>query len=76
MDMKQVLTSIANGQGRKLGLLGGLIMGLIFLFFGFWRMVFFAAIVGFGYLVGKQTEQGEGIKQRFAPFSLDRFLRK
>lgn len=76
MDMKQILTFFATGQGRKFGLLSGLIMGIIFLFFGFWRMVFFAVIVGFGYLVGKQTEQGEGIKQLFAQFSLDRFLRK
>lgn len=76
MGIKQVLSYFANSRGRDFGMLGGIVMGIIFLFFGFWRMVFFALIVGFGYLVGKQTEQGEGIKQLFDPFFLDRFLRK
>jgi len=64
---------------RAAGAATGLFFGLIYLFVGFWDMVFIALLVAVGYWVGKQKELGNepilpiqrmwySLLERFRPF--------
>jgi len=39
----------------------GLVLGLVYLFFGFWNMLIFAFIVFLGYYIGKKVDRGEDL---------------
>lgn len=45
-------------RGRITGIAGGILFGFIYLFAGFWDMLFFALVVFIGYSVGKRKDQG------------------
>jgi Small integral membrane protein (DUF2273). len=66
-------------QKRIAGAAAGLFFGIIYLFFGFWDMLFVALLVGAGYWYGKQKEMTSGpvipwqklwdaVMDRFRPF--------
>ena len=52
--------------GRIAGAVAGFVLGLIYLFVGFWDMLVFAFLISVGYAIGKRLETGEG---SLMPFS-------
>jgi len=61
---------------RAAGAAVGLFFGIIYLFTGFWDMLFVALLVAIGYWFGKQKEMGNGTIypwQRLWDSILDRF---
>ncbi|WP_248925307.1 DUF2273 domain-containing protein [Paenibacillus hamazuiensis] len=46
-------------RGVVLGVAGGIGLGFIYLFFGFWDMLIFAFIVFLGYYFGVKADRGE-----------------
>lgn len=42
--------------GKTVGILGGLLCGIVYLFFGFWDMLIFAFISYLGYYIGKKID--------------------
>lgn len=62
--------------GRAAGVAAGLFFGFLYMFVGFWNMLFFALLVWIGYLVGKHKDTGSGPLfpwQRIAEWVTDRF---
>ncbi|MFC4777466.1 DUF2273 domain-containing protein [Paenibacillus sp. GCM10023252] len=64
---------------RAAGAAAGLFLGFVYLFAGFWDMLFVGLLVWVGYWVGKQKELGSGailpwhrlwdwLMERFRPF--------
>ncbi|CAG7642205.1 DUF2273 domain-containing protein [Paenibacillus allorhizosphaerae] len=57
---KRMLEQLWEGHPRKTAGLGiGAVLGIIYLFFGFWHMLIFALIVYTGYYIGKRLDRGE-----------------
>lgn len=50
-------------RGGTLGLAGGLLLGFIYLFVGFWDMLMFAFIVFLTFLVGKYYDRLDAFLQ-------------
>ena len=48
-----------SGLGRLIGLGAGLFFFFIYVFFGFWNMLFCALLLYIGYIVGKRKDLGE-----------------
>ncbi|WP_442601215.1 DUF2273 domain-containing protein [Paenibacillus sp. KN14-4R] len=48
-------------KGKTIGLIGGFIVGIIYLICGFWDALIFAFIVLLGYYFGKKADQKEEI---------------
>ncbi|MDO3677048.1 DUF2273 domain-containing protein [Paenibacillus ehimensis] len=48
-------------RGKTIGVLAGSALGLIYLFFGFWRMLIFVLIVYTGYYIGKRLDRNEPV---------------
>ncbi|WNS44348.1 DUF2273 domain-containing protein [Paenibacillus sp. MMS20-IR301] len=46
--------------GRIAGVAFGAVLGLIYLFSGFWDMLFFALVVFIGYTLGKRKDTAQG----------------
>ncbi|OXM88169.1 DUF2273 domain-containing protein [Paenibacillus rigui] len=46
-------------RGKTAGVAAGIPLGLIYLFFGFWRMLIFVLIVYTGYYIGRRIDRGE-----------------
>jgi len=46
--------------GRVFGVAAGLFFGIVYLFAGFWDMLFFALLVWIGYYVGRMKDEGGG----------------
>jgi uncharacterized membrane protein len=44
-------------KGKLAGVIGGLFLSFVYLFFGFWDMLIVAFIIGLGYLIGKQADE-------------------
>jgi len=66
----------SNYWKRIIGAAVGLFFGFIYLFTGFWDMLFVALLVAVGYWVGKQKEMNNGTAhswQRLWYSVLDRF---
>jgi uncharacterized membrane protein len=47
--------------GKTVGIIGGLLCGIVYLFFGFWDMLIFAFISYLGYYIGKKIDQKEAV---------------
>lgn len=47
-------------SGRIIGIFAGIGLGFIYLFVGFWDMLFFALVVFVGYQFGKQRDLNSG----------------
>ncbi|ALS28401.1 DUF2273 domain-containing protein [Paenibacillus cisolokensis] len=50
----------SSGSGRIIGVTAGIFFGFLYLFVGFWDMLFFALLVFIGYVVGKQKDTDSG----------------
>ncbi|ANE48068.1 hypothetical protein SY83_19230 [Paenibacillus swuensis] len=46
-------------SGKLSGVAAGVFFGFIYLFFGFWHMLVFTAIVGLGFYIGHKVDRGE-----------------
>lgn len=46
--------------GRVFGVLAGLFFGFVYLFAGFWDMLFFALLVWIGYYFGRMKDERNG----------------
>jgi uncharacterized membrane protein len=46
-------------RGACIGMIGGIVLGIIYLFFGFWDMLIFGFIVYIGYRAGMRVDRGE-----------------
>ena len=51
---------LSENTGRKVGMLGGFIIGLSIVLFGFWKTVFLAVCTGIGYIIGRMMEHNDG----------------
>lgn len=47
---------IEQHRGTAAGIVCGLLLGFIYLFFGFWNMLIFAFIVFVGYYIGRKQD--------------------
>lgn len=45
--------------GRIVGTAAGILLGIVYLFWGFWDMLAFAVIAFAGYVLGLKTDNGE-----------------
>lgn len=60
---KDLFIYLMTEHRRKfLGTVIGLILAIMFLTFGFWRTFAAIALVGIGYLIGKQLDNGHDLK--------------
>ncbi|GAB7053519.1 MULTISPECIES: DUF2273 domain-containing protein [unclassified Paenibacillus] len=48
-------------RGKTFGVLAGGVLGMIYLFFGLWRMLIFVLIVYTGYYIGKKLDRNEPV---------------
>lgn len=48
-------------SGKLLGIAGGIFLGFIYLFAGFWDMLIFAFIVYIGYHIGRKLDRKESL---------------
>lgn len=46
-------------RGKCIGVFGGMIVGFIFLFFGFWKMIMFSFLVLIGFYFGTKSDRHE-----------------
>lgn len=76
MDEKWLLTMWHDYRGRAVGAVAGLLLGILFLFFGFWRTLFLTIIAGVGFLVGKQVDGQDDWKKIVEKIQLDRWMNK
>lgn len=53
-------------RASTIGIGAGFLLGIIYLFFGFWNMLVFAFIVYVGYYIGSKVDRRESV---FAPIS-------
>ncbi|GFN30547.1 DUF2273 domain-containing protein [Paenibacillus xylaniclasticus] len=56
---------LSDYGGRIAGAAVGLVLGIVYLFAGFWDMLVFAFLIGVGYVIGKRMESGEGLRLPF-----------
>ncbi|SHE45581.1 Small integral membrane protein [Seinonella peptonophila] len=76
MDIKRIWLFVEQHKGQTFGILLGLLLGFIYLWFGFWKMLFFSIILGLSYLIGVQFDRKEDVKQMIDNILLDKFMRK
>ncbi|CAH1217887.1 MULTISPECIES: DUF2273 domain-containing protein [Paenibacillus] len=68
-----------NYKGRILGIVGGIFFGFLYVWIGFWDMLFFALLVFVGYTLGRRSdsklefhipwrEWGQWLGDRWRPF--------
>ncbi|SEN22556.1 DUF2273 domain-containing protein [Lihuaxuella thermophila] len=76
MDRKLFESIWLQYGGRILGTLIGFVLGLIYLFAGFWKTLFFAILVGLGFFIGKQLDHKEDFKQIIDLILLDKWMNK
>ncbi len=63
MIMKDELkTLVTNNIGKVVGVGIGLVFGILYLIFGFWKTVFFMLIVGLGYFIGTRIDNNDGVR--------------
>lgn len=46
-------------KGKCIGVAMGLLLGIVYLFFGFWDMVMFALLVAIGFGIGRKVDRAE-----------------
>lgn len=54
----------------------GLFFGFIYLIAGFWKMLFFALLVGIGFAIGYQFDRKENLKEWLDDLLMDKWMRK
>ncbi|MTI94890.1 MAG: DUF2273 domain-containing protein [Firmicutes bacterium] len=60
--MKDLLSSLRSAGGRIIGTIVGLVIGLLWAMFGFWKTAFIILCAVAGYLVGKALDGDEGLE--------------
>ncbi|WP_145148902.1 DUF2273 domain-containing protein [Paenibacillus xylanexedens] len=66
-------------RGRITGIIGGIFFGFLYVWIGFWDMLFFALLVFIGYTLGRRSdsklgssipwrEWGQWLSDRWRPF--------
>lgn len=63
-------------RGRLIGLVIGIVLGLIYLFVGFWKTVVFGMFVLIGFLIGQQLDDRDGLKDMLEMINPGKWLRK
>lgn len=59
-----VVRYIREHPGRMLGTLAGFLLGLSFIWLGFWRTLVLGLVTTLGYAIGKWTDdEGKGLKE-------------
>jgi len=58
-----------------LGTLFGVLLGLLYLLFGFWRMLVVALLILGGYYIGKKADEKERLRDVLARILPDHFFR-
>lgn len=76
MNINKLLSYLEENKGRKVGTIIGIVLGLIYLIVGFWKMTLFAIIVALGYFIGSQLDHKEDVKQMIDHIIFDKFMRK
>jgi uncharacterized membrane protein len=57
--MKQLWEELwERHRGKTLGVAGGIFLGIVYLFSGFWDMLFFLLLVLVGYYIGNKADRG------------------
>lgn len=57
--LRMMLSFIESSDRKTVGLLVGLVMGILYLFVGFWKVIVFGFFVGAGYAIGRLLERRE-----------------
>ncbi|SFJ31044.1 DUF2273 domain-containing protein [Thermoflavimicrobium dichotomicum] len=76
MDKHFLETIWLQYGGRIAGSFIGFALGLIYLMVGFWKMLFFALLVGLGFFIGKQIDRKEDLKEVIDTIILEKWMRK
>lgn len=61
--------------GRIAGTLSGLLLGTIYLFFGFWNMLVFGFVIFIGFFIGKKQDDKVDLKAVLMQILPDKFKR-
>ncbi len=61
-----------NHRGKMLGILIGLIFSLLVIFLGFFQTVFVACCIYIGYIIGRRTDDNDGLRELIMRFFNDR----
>lgn len=60
--LQEIIQSIwENSRWRVVGTAAGLLVGILFLWLGFFRTVFLLICVGFGFFIGKKLDKNEDL---------------
>lgn len=62
-------------RGKMLGTLFGLLLGVLYLWVGFWRMLVVALLVMVGFYLGKKVDEKENLRDALARILPDHFFR-
>jgi len=74
--VKRLLEKCWNEHpGKCLGTLFGVLLGLLYLLFGFWRMLVVALLILGGYYIGKKADEKERLRDVLARILPDHFFR-
>lgn len=65
-----------KNKGKILGVGLGLFFGFIYLIAGFWKMIFFAFLVGLGFVIGYQFDHKENVREWIDEIFMDKWMRK
>ena len=63
MDEQNILRFINKNLGKILGGFLGLLVAVLFVFFGFWRGLFILLCVSAGIYLGARAEKNEGLSK-------------
>jgi uncharacterized membrane protein len=65
-----------QNKGKLIGTAFGLLLGFVFICVGFWKMLFFALLIGLGFAVGQQVDRPVDMKELLDSILLDKWMRK
>lgn len=60
-DWEPIFAWLDNNRGKVAGAVIGFLVGLIFLWLGFWKGLFLTAAVAIGWFVGSRRDQHESL---------------
>lgn len=67
---------LMKNKGKLIGTSIAFLLGLIFLFFGFWKMIFVTLLLVAGFVIGHQLDRNTDMKQLLDSIQLDKWMRK
>lgn len=69
-------TWLKKNKGKVIGTSFGLLSGIVFLLFGFWKMFWFVLFIGIGFLIGYQVDRETDLKELLDSILLEKWMRK